>query len=108
MISRKGIPVAFANINVATVYIPSGKTSDQYCGSEVAGTRATTCPQKPKMTNSGIHHVPVAQKNSVKPPIKGWKSCRTSQLTKSQDPLIATSSEGLGWATVTAAKKRVD
>ena len=33
MISRKRIPVALANTNVATVYIPNGKTIDQYCGS---------------------------------------------------------------------------
>src|SRR5262252_1973130 len=80
MISRKCNPVALANINVATVYIPNGKTSDQYCGSYVIGTRSTTCLQKPTMTNSGIHQVPVTQKNSVKPPIKGWKLYRISQL----------------------------
>src|SRR5215472_3178311 len=82
MTSRNRIPVAFANVNVATVYIPNGKTRDQYWGSYVIGTRSTTCLQKPTMTNSGIHQVPVAQQNSVKPPINGWKSRRTSQLFK--------------------------
>jgi hypothetical protein len=56
------------------------------------------------MTNSGIHHVPVAQKNRCKAADKRLEIVQTSQLTKSQDPLIATSSEGLGSATVTEAK----
>lgn len=43
MNNRKCIPVAFAKVLVATVYVPSGKTKDQYCGLLGRGTRSTTC-----------------------------------------------------------------
>src|SRR6516165_5327999 len=89
MISRKRIPVALANINVATVYIPNGKTSDQYCGSYVIGTRSITCLQKPTITNSGIHQVPVAQKNRVNPRTKGstlWRKSQLLLLSRSRAP----------------------
>ena len=73
------VALSAASWNVQAVYIPNGKTIPQYWGSYVRGSRLYKCRQAPRMNSSGIHHVPDAQKNSVKPTKKGRISPRKGQ-----------------------------
>src|SRR5690625_1135734 len=67
MTDKNGNCKALDNWKVPVVYIASGKAIAHNCGSYVNGNRCTTCRQIIKINNNGIHHVPVIQKNKVKP-----------------------------------------
>jgi len=71
--NTEGIPIkngnatACDNFTVQTVYMPNGKTIPQYCGLYFKEIFFIRCRHVPKIIISGIHQVPIAQKNKVNP-----------------------------------------
>jgi len=60
-------PTACDNFTVQTVYMPNGNTIPQYCELYFKEICFIICRHVPNIIISGIHQVPIAQKNKVKP-----------------------------------------
>ena len=60
--SMNGRRAALPNVNVATLYMPRGKTTLHSVGSYVSGQCYRTCRHRPSTTSSGIHQVPNAHR----------------------------------------------
>ncbi len=69
MISRNGIPVAFANTDVEAVYIPIPVA---FANTDVEAVYIPNDHMPPE-SNSGNPPRSCRPENSVEPPIKGWK-----------------------------------
>ncbi len=84
--NTEGIPIkngnatACDNFTVHTVYIPSGNTIPQYCELYFKEIFFIKCRHIPNITISGIHHVPIAQKNKVNPLRNGSNPARNGHF----------------------------